>query len=118
MVAAIKAAVAEAGRTIDDDHYGANVPFHFGSATDANVPVAMAAFVKRTGRDPKGHFAIGDANAVIERVAEYVAAGVSKFVLRPLGAGEEAVLAQSRRLIEEVLPQVAARWPKPAKPKA
>jgi hypothetical protein len=26
--------------------------------------------------------------------------------------GEEAVLAQTRRLIEEVLPAVAARWPR------
>jgi probable F420-dependent oxidoreductase len=112
MVAAIKVAVAEAGRTIDDDHYGANIPFHFGSATDPVVPVAMAAFVKRTGRDPKGHFAIGDVSDVIERVAEYVAAGVSKFVLRPLGGSGEVVMAQTRRVIEEVLPVVASRWPK------
>ena len=42
------------------------------------------------------------------RMAEYIDAGVSKFVLRPVGAGEEAVLAQTRRLIEEVLPLAAA----------
>jgi hypothetical protein len=29
-----------------------------------------------------------------------------------VGAGDEAMLAQTRRLIDEVLPQVAARWPK------
>ena len=30
IVAAIQAAAAEAGRSIDDDHYGAGFPFHFG----------------------------------------------------------------------------------------
>src|SRR3954449_3546318 len=34
VVAAIKAAVADAGRTIDDDHYGASFPYYFGSASD------------------------------------------------------------------------------------
>ena len=36
----------------------------------------MAAYAKRTGRDPAGYFAIGDEQAILERVAEYVAAGV------------------------------------------
>ena len=32
-----------------------------------------------------GYFAVGDAGVIVERIAEYVAAGVSKFVLRPVG---------------------------------
>jgi hypothetical protein len=36
-------------------------------------------------------------------------------VLRPLGADGAEVMAQTRRLIAEVLPKVAARWPKPSK---
>jgi hypothetical protein len=43
---------------------------------------------------------------------------VEKFVLRPVGRGDDAILAQTRQLIEQVLPRVAARWPKPAKAKA
>ncbi len=112
MVAAIKIATVEAGRSIDDDHYGVNIPFHFGRATDANVTAAKAAFVKRTGRDPERHFAIGDTDTVMARVAEYVDAGISKFVLRPVGGSGEVVMAQTRRVIEEVLPLVASRWPK------
>ncbi len=73
----------------------------------------MQAYEKRTGRNPAGYFAVGDAETIVGRVAEYIEAGVSKFVLRPVGAGEEAVLAQTRRLIEEVLPLAASRWPKP-----
>ena len=38
---------------------------------------------KRTGRDANGYFAIGDAGVIVERIADYVAAGVSKFILRP-----------------------------------
>ena len=62
-----------------------------------------------------GYFAVGDAGTIVERIAEYIAAGISKFVLRPAGKGDEAMLAQTRQLIEEVLPLVASRWPKPSK---
>ena len=75
----------------------------------------MAAYAKRTGRDPGRYFAIGDANAILDRIAEYVDVGVQKFILRPVGVDGDAILAQTRRLIEELLPLVDARWPKTAK---
>jgi hypothetical protein len=40
---------------------------------------------------------------------------VSKFILRPAARGDDAVMEQTRLLVDEVLPEVAARWPKPAK---
>jgi alkanesulfonate monooxygenase SsuD/methylene tetrahydromethanopterin reductase-like flavin-dependent oxidoreductase (luciferase family) len=82
---------------------------------DPGVEPAMAAYRKRTGNDPAAYFAIGDADAIVARIAEYVAAGASKFILRPVGRGGDEAMAQTRRLIDEVLPRVAARWPKPAK---
>ena len=112
IVAAIKRATAEAGRSIDEDHYGAGFPFYFGSPSDSVVPGAMAAYAKRTGRNPQGYFAIGDEKAIFGRIAEYVDAGVAKFILRPIG---EDIIGQTRRLIEKVLPLVDARWPKMAK---
>ena len=112
IVAAIKRATAEAGRSIDEDHYGAGFPFYFGSARDSVVPAAMAAYEKRTGRDPQHYFAIGDERAIFDRVAEYVDVGVAKFILRPIG---DDIIGQTRRLIEKVLPLVEARWPKMAK---
>jgi probable F420-dependent oxidoreductase len=112
IVAAIKRATAEAGRSIDDDHYGAGFPFYFGSPSDSVVPGAMAAYAKRTGRNPQGYFAIGDERAIFGRIGEYVDAGVAKFILRPIG---EDIIGQTRRLIEKVLPLVEARWPKMAK---
>jgi probable F420-dependent oxidoreductase len=116
IVAAIRKAVTEAGRTIDDDHYGAGFPFFFGRPSDPTLQRPMEAYRKRTGREPLSYFAVGDHDAIAQRIAEYIAAGVSKFVLRPVGASGEDVQAQSRQLIDKVLPQVAARWPrKPAK---
>jgi probable F420-dependent oxidoreductase len=113
VVAAIKKALPEAGRTIDPDHYGASFPFYFGSP-DATVTKAMDAYAKRTGRDPYKQFAVGDAETILERVGQYVAGGVEKFILRPVGSGEQ-VLAQTRLLIDKVLPQIGVRWPKTAK---
>ena len=75
----------------------------------------MDAYAKRTGRDATHVFAIGDADVILARVAEYVDAGVSKFVLRPLGDDDDTILAQTRLLIEQVLPLAETRWPKRAK---
>src|SRR6185312_386838 len=115
VVAAIKEAAAAEGRTIDDDHYGAGIPFRFGRPDEPGLGPLFEAYRKRTGRDPLDYFAIGDGEAIVEKIADYVAAGVSKFILRPAAKGDDELMAQTRRLIEEVLPLAAARWPKPAK---
>jgi probable F420-dependent oxidoreductase len=114
VVAAIKQALPAAGRSIDHDHYGASFPYYFGSPQDALVKRAMDAYAKRTGRDPARQFAVGDAEAILERVGQYVAGGVQKFILRPVGPGE-SVIAQTKQLIEQVLPQLQTRWPRTAK---
>jgi len=115
VIAAIRAATAAAGRTIDEDHYGAGIPYRFGRADDPGLERLFEAYRKRTRRDPLRYFAIGEAGAIVERIAAYVAAGVSKFILRPAANDDEDLLAQTRRLIEELLPLIAARWPKPVK---
>jgi alkanesulfonate monooxygenase SsuD/methylene tetrahydromethanopterin reductase-like flavin-dependent oxidoreductase (luciferase family) len=115
IIAAIRAAAAAAGRPIDEDHYGAGIPFRFGRPDDPGLDRLYEAYRKRTGRDPSHYFAIGDAEAIVERIAAHVAAGVSKFILRPAARGDEDMLAQTRRLIDEVMPRVAARWPKPTR---
>jgi probable F420-dependent oxidoreductase len=112
IVAAIKAATSEAGRSIDEDHYGAGFAFHFGSRDAPVVGRAMNAYAKRTGRDATHAVTVGDADAILARVGEYVDAGLSKFILRPLGGDDDAILAQTRMLIEEVLPHAEARWPR------
>lgn len=115
VVAAIKVAAKEAGRTIDDDHYGAGFPIYFGKESDPAVSRMVEAYKRRTGRDAATLMAIGDADAVLAKIAAYVEAGVEKFVLRPVGTSAEEILAQTKRVVDDVLPRVATRWPKPAK---
>jgi alkanesulfonate monooxygenase SsuD/methylene tetrahydromethanopterin reductase-like flavin-dependent oxidoreductase (luciferase family) len=113
IVAAIRAAAVAAGRAIDDGHYGAGFPFRFGRPDDAALTPAIAAYRKRKAGDPFAYVAVGGAAAILERIADYVAAGASKLILRPLARGTDDMLAQTRLLLQEVLPQVVARWPKP-----
>lgn len=112
VIAAIKAALIEAGRTIDEDHYGAGFPFRFGSIDDPEVAPTLATFRALGLADPLSYFAIGDADAILGRINAYVDAGISKFILRPLGEGDTDLMAQTGRLIAEILPEVGRRWPK------
>ena len=115
VIVAIREAAAAAGRAIDEDHYGAAFPFRFGKGDDPGVARAMESYRARTGRDPATAFAVGDGAAIVDRVAAFVEAGASKFILRPVGGDDADLLDQTRCLIEQVLPAVAARWPRPAK---
>jgi hypothetical protein len=84
----------------------------FGSRDAPGVGRAMDAYAKPTGRDATHAFAVGDADTILARVAEYVDAGVSKFILRPLGCDDDAIPGQTRLLIEQVLRRAEARWPR------
>ncbi|MCW2930863.1 MAG: family class F420-dependent oxidoreductase [Actinomycetia bacterium] len=83
-VATIKAAADEAGREVDPDHYGINVVIAFGG-----IPEAFAAAVRRRRADvdPAALVADGWAGAR-DRIAAFIDAGVSKFVVRPAVAPE------------------------------
>lgn len=115
VIAAIKAAVAKAGRAIDEDHYGAAFAFRFGGPDDPGVAKVMEHYKARTGRDASVAFAFGDADAIVERIARYVDNDACKFILRPAADGDEDMYAQTKRFVEEVLPRIAQRWPRPAK---
>lgn len=112
VIAGIKVALIETGRTIDEDHYGAGFPFRFGTVDDPQVAPTLATFKALGLADPLSYFAIGDATAILDRIAAYIDAGISKFILRPLGEGDADLMAQTERLIAEILPEVARRWPK------
>ena len=67
---------------------------------------ALAAIAGRTRRIKFGVNVI----AIVERITRYVENGASKFILRPAADGDEDMYAQTRRLVEEVLPRMAERW--------
>ena len=115
VIADIKTAVVAAGRHIDEDHYGAALAYRFGGLDDPGVSKVLEEYKARTGREGRDYFAMGDAELIANRIAEYVDVGACKFILRPVATGDADIYAQTKRLIEDVLPIVAARWPKPAK---
>lgn len=109
VVEAIKAAVKDAGRQIDDDHYGTGFYFRFGGWDDGPLPFLVKNYQKRTGRDPKHTFAVGTGQDICARIEEYAAAGISKFVLRPTGSSDEELMEQTKQLIAEVIPAFKGR---------
>jgi probable F420-dependent oxidoreductase len=82
----IQAAAAEAGREIDPEHFGISLP-----VTDGGIPDELAAAVahRRPGADPAAIVATGwdGARRMIE---QHVAAGLSKFVVRPATPAQDA----------------------------
>ena len=104
IVARIKALTAECGRSIDADHYGAGIAFRFGNWEEDIVARQAAAYQKRTARDPRLAFAVGDARVLVERIRGYIDAGICKFILRPMGRDDADFLDQSKRVIAEVMP--------------
>jgi probable F420-dependent oxidoreductase len=110
VVAAIRAASAAAGRPIPEDHYGATFPYRFGSWDEPLVQQSAAALARLAPEcDARAYAAVGGAADVLARIDEYVAAGATKFVLRPLALGDDDLADQTERLIAEVLPAVHGR---------
>lgn len=105
VVAAICAQSAANGRPIDDDHYGAGFAFRFGSQDEPVVQRQAAGLARIPDAPPPFEYiAAGDAGTIAGRVREYIEAGVSKFVLRPIAETDEELMEQTRRLTEEVIP--------------
>ena len=78
---AIEAAAAEAGREIEPDHFGISLAVATGPALAALHTVARQ---RRPGTDPAELVAGGWADAR-SKIEDYVAAGLTKFVIRPGG---------------------------------
>lgn len=107
VVRSIREASEARGRPIDPEHYGAGFSFRFGSWDDRVVQATSQALTRfAPGLDPKRYLAVGGASEILARLEEYGAAGVSKFVLRPMGSDPADVMEQTRRLAAEVLPAV------------
>lgn len=108
IIESIKARTVELGRHIEEDHYGAGFGFRFGSPDEPIIQRYNELLTKRLGRDPQGFTAIGGTDEIMALVSDFRKAGVHKFILRPIASGTTDMLAQTERLIEEVLPEVRA----------
>ena len=105
-IAAIKEALTREGREIDDDHYGASFSYRFGAWADPVVERSAQLVRDRLGREPRDIFVVGDAHDIVNRLAQYVDGGASKFILRPIAYGDSDVLEQTKILIDEIFPEI------------
>jgi alkanesulfonate monooxygenase SsuD/methylene tetrahydromethanopterin reductase-like flavin-dependent oxidoreductase (luciferase family) len=110
VVAAIKAAAIEAGRPMEDDHFGASFSYRFGPHDDPLAEARRAGYRKVfPGRDSRHVVVTGGAAEILQRLKDYEAAGITKFILRPAASGDADVFDQTERLIGEVIPAVHKR---------
>ena len=107
VIRAIKAKATEFGRSIDEDHYGAGFGIRFGSADEPIMQRYVAGFTRSLGKSPDAFTAIGGKDEIMEKLRGFHEAGAHKFILRPIAAGTDDMIAQTRRMIDEVLPEVA-----------
>ena len=84
--------IAESGRDIEADHYGAILPVYLADSKEEALQ-RVPATANRTRPDVASIDqlgAFGTADDILARIGEYVEAGLSKFVLRPLCSEEES----------------------------
>ncbi len=106
----IRGHAAAADRTIPSDHYGTIIPFVLAPTPEAGWRTAEP-YLPRDRADEatlRAATAVGPPEAVAAVIERYVAAGGTKFVLRPAGP-PAAMLDQLAHLAEDVIPQFHAR---------
>jgi probable F420-dependent oxidoreductase len=81
--ATIAAAATEAGRSIEADHYGTNIAIVTGDMNAADVAAALAATARRRPDVDPAVLVAGDWGQARAQVRQFVAAGLTKFVVRP-----------------------------------
>lgn len=111
----IQAALAENGRTIEDDHYGMSLPMRIGASDDPAVAAVRDRLAGRLPPDERtafaDSFAAGPVDRVIALLRRYVAAGMSKFVMLPLVSDAAGLMEQTRLLLDHVIPAIEGRVP-------
>jgi len=101
-VEAIKTEAKVQGRRIPDDHYGASILYRLqaGKPVEAFGADQPAEVRERLARVT----VVGDAEALLARIADYKSRGVDKFIAIPLAESEGEVVEQTRLLDKEVIP--------------
>ena len=87
----IQEAAAEEGREVEDDHFGLSLPVALtgnGPGNGHGIPAPLLASInrRRPGADPATLVAQGWDGAR-RMIGQYVEAGLSKFVVRPVSPG-------------------------------
>jgi len=93
-IARIKEYATEAGRSIDDDHFGVQLGSYVVEHGSVDMDkIGQRLLRRRQDVSFEQHNLLGTADQVLARMREYIDAGISKFVFNP-ACGPEEVLAQ------------------------
>ena len=95
----IISAAGEAGRDIEPDHYGINLAVGTG---DLAAPVLAAVRKRRPDLDP-AELVAADWPTLHRRLDDYIAAGLTKFVIRPAGEGSVSDFLEA--FVTELVPR-------------
>jgi probable F420-dependent oxidoreductase len=101
-IKAIRRYAAEANREVPEDHYGVLIPFYFAASTEKAFEIAGRLIRPRTDMAISEFSALGTAEQVRAKVQSYIAAGATKFIMRPCGPFE-GWCAQTEMLAREVV---------------
>jgi probable F420-dependent oxidoreductase len=95
----IEAAATEAGRSVEPDHYGINV-----AVAENGLPDEVLAAIRKRRPDVDPTALVADGWPQLHRMIDgYLAAGLTKFVIRPTGSGSTAEFVD--RFAAELLPR-------------
>ena len=84
-IKSIRSYAADAGRQVEEDHYGVLIPFYFADSVDAAFEVAGRSIRPRADLPTSDFTAFGTPAQIRSKVQSYIAAGATKFVMRPCG---------------------------------
>ncbi|HUK39621.1 MAG TPA: TIGR03619 family F420-dependent LLM class oxidoreductase [Candidatus Acidoferrales bacterium] len=99
----IRAYAGLAGREIPEDHYGVLAPYLIAPNSDEAEQIARPLARRRPDIAPQEYSALGTAEHVFRKLHDYIDAGATKFVMRPLGP-KESLRQQIEILAKEVIP--------------
>jgi probable F420-dependent oxidoreductase len=102
-IKSIRRYAAEANREVPEDHYGVLIPFYFADNAERALELAGRSIRPRADMPTTEFAAFGTADQVRAKVQAYIAAGATKFVMRPCGPLEgwrEQIEILAREVIE------------------
>lgn len=108
----IRGYAAEAGREIPEDHYGVSIPCAIADSREDAVRLSAPYFKSRRDDVAPGEYCVfGTSQDIIDRIQQYAAVGVTKFVLRPV-CSRDIWVSQVERLAREVINPVQTPFDK------
>jgi len=84
-IESIRRYAADAGRQVEEDHYGVLIPFYFAADSVKAAEIGGRSMRPRADMPTTEFTAFGTPDQVRARVQGYIAAGATKFIMRPCG---------------------------------